>query len=469
MSNEKRPAAYAVEPNKRIEAVVPDIVRLLFDYFNEAGFELYAVGGCIRNAILGRAPKDWDFATSATTEEMKALCDQKALHWIPTGEAFGTLTLCLQSDHFEVTTYRVEGRYSGRAPEILAFSRNLLEDLKRRDFTMNALAYNPTTGLTDPYGGLEDIEKGIIRIIGSSERFNEDPLRILRGLRFVSELGFDLDLNTLEAMKDTRSQLSRISAERITAELDRLLVGPHVETALMRMKQSRVLDQVFPEVVLTYDFDQRHPKHSLTLFDHMVAVIKSTEPDPITRWAALFHDLGKPEVQQVTEEGIATYYGHEGASERLAQTILHRLRHAAATDEAILELVGAHMRLIEPLSRKGMKRLLNALGETQVRRLIDLSGADQFAGKGEVDSEGRAVFEAVNHTLLKEILESAEAYTVNMLAVNGKDLIAAGFPHGPLIGELKAACLDYILEHPEDNEKAKLLAWLTLNKGDALK
>lgn len=449
-----------------IRTHVPEAVNRLFDLFQANEFELYAVGGCIRNLLLQREPKDWDFATSALVEEMIQMCEKIDLSYIPTGIAYGTLTLIIEGQFFEVTTFRTEGRYSGRAPAELSFTRNLQEDLKRRDFTMNAIAWNPQMGLVDLFGGIQDIEHKAIRLIGNGNRFEEDPLRVLRAARFAAELDFTIESSTELALLEHNHSLKRISKERITSELNKLLLSEHVFKGLNILKTSGIMEILLPEVEKTTDYDQRSPYHMHDLYTHLSHVVQNTPPILTVRWAALLHDISKPDCATLDETGCAHYYGHNEHGAEVAASILERFTLSKTDQKRIVLLIGEHMTLDDAIGKKGIKRLLNILDTDGLEELIALTIADKFLtrqdqSKAEAKTESK-VFESRIQTLINDIKRASEPYEMSQLAITGSDIMSLGFSAGPLIGRIKTACMAQVLEHPEMNERDILIKWVQL-------
>ena len=346
----------------------------------EAGFEAWCVGGFVRDALLGRACADVDVATDAPWQEVQRVFEAAGCRTHETGTAHGTLTVVVEQEALEITTYRDDGVYAdARHPEAVSFVRTIEEDLARRDFTMNALAYHPKRGILDPYGGVADLEARTIRAVGDpARRFSEDALRILRACRFASQLGFSIEPATYAGMMANKGQLLRISAERVTHELECLLLGAHVHDALMGTVD--VLAAVLPELVACKGFEQRTPYHVYDVLEHTAFVVQNTPPSPLVRWAALFHDMGKPAAFFQDADGTGRFYGHAKISVELARAAMGRLALSPAFVGRVLTLVKHHDDVIEP-TPKAVKRALARLGGDVglFRALCDLKRGDALA------------------------------------------------------------------------------------------
>ena len=306
-----------------VKIKMPGKVNKIIGVLQEAGFEAYAVGGCIRDSLLGRTPNDWDITTSAKPMEVKALFS----HTIDTGIQHGTVTILLDREGFEVTTYRIDGEYEdGRHPKEVSFTGSLEEDLKRRDFTINALAYNETAGLIDIFEGQKDLKDGIIRCVGNAEeRFTEDALRMLRAIRFSAQLGYRIEENTLAAIHKLAGNLEKISAERIQTELLKLMVSPHPDY-LRTAYECGVTKVFFPEFDLAMETPQNHPHHCYNVGEHILHSLIEVPADKVLRLTMLLHDIAKPQCLTVDEKGITHFHGHEEMGAEMSRVILRRLR-----------------------------------------------------------------------------------------------------------------------------------------------
>lgn len=417
----------------------------------DQGFEAYAVGGCVRDSILGRQPEDWDITTSARPEQVKQIFPRT----VDTGIEHGTVTVLIDKETFEVTTYRVDGEYEDhRHPREVTFTASLEEDLKRRDFTINAMAYNPETGLVDIFHGIEDLEQGVIRCVGAPEaRFDEDALRILRAIRFSAQLGFRIDEATQRAMSGKAADLKEVSAERIRVELVKLLISKHPEyiREASRLGITRV---ILPEYDYIVGVAQHTPNHIYDVEEHTLLALKNIEPDSILRLTMLFHDFGKPVVKK-TDGGRDIFYKHPEVSAQMCRKILKRLKFDNHTLEKVYRLVKWH----------GLKYLPN---DVSVRRALNRVGSDIFEDfikvqRADISAKNPAVVPkkmkqlAEKEAIYRKIIRRGDCFNVKMLAVNGKDLIQAGIPQGPILGAVLERLVERVIDEPELNEREKLL------------
>lgn len=416
-----------------------------------AGFEAWVVGGCVRDFLLGQPPKDFDVTTSALPEETKAVFADCRV--IETGIRHGTVTVLLGGEPLEITTYRVDGGYSdARHPDGVRFTRSLREDAARRDFTMNAMAYAPGLGLRDFFGGQEDVQNAQIRAVGQPEiRFQEDALRILRGLRFASVLGFFLEMETERAARREAGRISGLSAERIAAELDKLLRGKDAGRVLHTYPD--ILGRAIPELLPMVGFDQRNHHHCYDLLTHTAEAVDHVPPDSALRWAALLHDVGKPQCFALGEDGEGHFYGHGKASTALAGEILHRLRLPKNLRERVETLIRYHDSVLEEDPR-AVRRWLNRLGEETFFALLDLQRGDT-AALAPAYRTRQVHFDRLE-AQARAILAEAPCLQLRDLAVNGHDLMAEGL-QGRQIGQVRAFLLDQVLEGTVPNEKAPMM------------
>ena len=430
----------------------PRALRVL-ERLEAAGHRAVLVGGCVRDGLLGLVPHDYDGATSALPREILSACSE--FRCVETGIAHGTVTVLCQGLPVEVTTFRREGAYSDhRHPDRVAFTASLEEDLKRRDFTVNAMAWGPE-GLTDLFGGQEDLQKGLVRCVGSPDlRFQEDALRLLRGLRLAAQLDFSLHPDTADAIRRHLPQLSHVAWERISAEFVRLLCSPAAGRILLDFPDAAV--QVIPELGPCVGFDQRNPHHRYDVYTHSVRTLEAVSPVPALRLAALLHDVGKPPSFSLDERGVGHFYGHPKVSARLAEEALLRLRLDNATRERVLLLVARHDLPVEP-TRQWVGRWLSRLGEEAFFQLMELKAADGLACGTPADGREAARREA--EALARQVLGERPCLTLKDLAVNGRDAMAAGL-EGPEIGRVLRALLERTAEGALPNERAALLAAL---------
>lgn len=436
----------------RIE--VPQKAQFIINTVMAAGFEAYVVGGCVRDSLLGRTPQDWDITTSATPIQVKSLF----AHTIDTGIRHGTVTVMLGREGFEVTTYRIDGEYEdSRHPKEVTFTPSLEEDLKRRDFTINAMAYNEEAGLVDLFGGLNDMGKKIIRCVGDAkERFGEDALRILRAIRFSAQLGYTIEEQTRAAIRALAGSLSQISAERIQAELVKLLVSPHPDY-LRDAWELGVTRVILPEFDRMMETPQNHPHHQYNVGEHTLHSLLEVEADRELRLAMLFHDMGKPETLITDEEGITHFYGHPAVSEKITGKILRRLKFDNDTIHKICHLVKYHDygNTFVP-DMQVVRKAVNKIGEEAFPKFLQIKRADVLAQSMYLREEKLEVLKEWER-LYEEIMSRRQCTSLKNLAVTGTDLIAAGRKPGKELGTLLNALLEWVLEHPEDNQKELLL------------
>lgn len=427
-------------------------VRDAIERLEAAGYEAYAVGGCVRDEILGKAPADWDLASSALPEETERVFAGEKI--IETGKRHGTVTVVIGEAALEITTFRVDGNYpDGRRPEKVSFTKSIEEDLARRDFTMNAMAYNESRGVIDPFGGMADAKAGIIRAVGDPEkRFREDALRIMRALRFASVLGFAIEPGTERALFERRELLKNVSPERISEELLKLLCGQNVRRVLL--KYTEILGVVLPELLPMKGFEQRNPHHAYDVLEHSAAAVENVPPRAALRLAALLHDAGKPSCFTLDEKGIGHFYGHAGLSAAIAETAAKRLRLDSALTKEAVSLVKYHGTQIEP-NKKSVRRALNRFTPKLFFELLLLKRADAAACGPErpLDEEYFSLLEST----AKEIIREEQCFSLKNLAVSGDDLIAVGFSPGRELGRILGILLDRVMGEELPNEKEALL------------
>ena len=437
---------------------MPEYVEPILRILHEAGSEGFLVGGCVRDSLMGRVPHDWDICTAMEPERVLETFVRQGFAVIPTGLKHGTVTVMSCSEGVEVTTFRTDGTYSdGRHPDEVAFTAKIEDDLARRDFTMNAIGFQPETGrFVDPYHGQDDIEKGIIRCVGVPEdRLREDYLRAMRAVRFSAVLGFALEAETEKAIRETAPYLTYTAKERLRVEIMKLLGGPYAEQALR--SYADVISVVVPELEPCFGFRQNNPYHIYDVWEHTLHTVGQVpRHSPALRLAALLHDIGKPSVYVEDDKGIGHFRGHEQVSERLAKSIMRRLRFDNETLEIVTELVRVHDRSYR-LTKAGVSRLLSAIGDFQFERLMVLREADIKAQNPEFAPE--RLEEVKQLRILKnQIMEEHNCFSLKDLAVNGRDLIRLGFVPGPEIGQVLHTLLDQVIEDPEKNTKETLYA-----------
>ena len=431
---------------------LPEKVHNIINTLEEAGYEAYAVGGCVRDSVLGRTPDDWDITTSAKPDEMKRLFPRT----VDTGIKHGTVTVLLGGEGFEVTTYRIDGTYEdGRHPSEVTFTASLKEDLRRRDFTINAMAYNERDGLVDLYGGLADIENQVIRCVGNAEeRFDEDALRMLRAVRFSAQLGYRIDETTGEAIKALAPNLQKISAERIQVELVKLVISPHPDY-LRNAYELGITAQVLPEFDLCMETPQRHKHHCYDVGEHILHSMLGVEPDKVLRLGMLFHDIGKPQTLTIDPDGTTHNKRHPFEGEKITRKVMRRLKFDNDTTDKVTKLVLYHDYDIA-LTEAGVRRAVNRIGEEIFPMIFSVRRAD-IAAQSDYMREEKLAKVAYIEKLYRGILSRKEAVTLKDLAISGNDLIAEGMPPGRQIGETLSALLERVLDDPSLNTKEILL------------
>jgi len=434
---------------------LPERVDRIITILQNHGYEAYAVGGCVRDSVLGREPEDWDITTSAMPEETKALFSKT----FDTGIEHGTVTVLMGGEGFEVTTYRIDGEYEdSRHPKEVTFTRNLKEDLLRRDFTINAMAYNEEDGLVDIFGGIRDLRAHVIRCVGNAaERFSEDALRILRGIRFAAQLGFGIEDETRRAMGELAPTLGKISAERIQAELVKIVTSDRPE--LLRDAYELGITKVFlPEFDRIMDTAQETPHHMYSVGEHTLHAMKNIRADKVLRLTMLFHDMGKPALKTMDDEGVAHFKRHAAESQVIARNVLKRLKFDNDTLSSVSRLVCFHDYRM-PAEAKNVRRAMNRIGEDLFPSYLEVRRADVLAQSMYRREEKVKNLDEIEE-LYQEITQERQCVSLKDLAVSGKDLIAFGMEPGKEIGACLNELLDRVIEEPGLNEKEKLLELL---------
>ena len=435
-----------------MKQILPQAAQVL-ERLEAAGYEGYLVGGCVRDLLLGRIPADWDMTTSARPEDVLALFEGFAL---PTGLQHGTVTVRLDGASFEVTTYRVDGTYGDhRHPDSVSFTGDLSEDLRRRDFTVNAMAMDRRGHVVDPLGGQADLRRGVIRAVGDpTRRFSEDALRILRAVRFSAALGFPVEAETDRAVHAMAGQLRAVAAERIRTELLKLICG--ADAARVLLAYPDVIGVFLPEILPAVGCDQKNYHHCYDVWEHTARALGAVKAESVLRMTMLLHDLGKPGCMTLDEAGVGHFKGHAAASCALAAIALRRLRFDNASAERILTLVKWHDVTIEP-TRRAVRRLMNKLGAEAAAQLLQVKRADNLAQAPAY--RGRQQEIDVLEGLLQELIAEDACFSLKQLAVNGRDLLALGCA-GREVGQALDFLLREVLEERLPNEKAALLAAL---------
>ena len=420
---------------------LPEAVKKALDMLHDAGYAAYAVGGCVRDAVMGIAPHDFDLASSATPQEMLHVF--KGHRLIETGLKHGTVTVLMDGMPLEITTFRSANG---------AYAHTLEEDLLHRDLTMNAMAYHPGEGVIDPFGGQKDIQNGVIRCVDNAEsRILEDPLRMLRAARFASVFGFKVDQDTQRAIDRNREKLGEVSVERLASELIRLLCGRDVRRVLM--EQVCLLGVFLPELLPMEGFDQRNHHHLYTVLEHTAIAVENIPPVPVLRLAMLMHDIGKPPCFRIHEDGEGHFYGHAARSTEMADSILERLKMDNATRERAVLLVKYHDHVIEP-DAKAVKRMLSKLGEEAFDQLLLVKRADNLAQHPDYRGRLRGLDELAR--IKAEIIAQSQCFSLKDLAVNGRDLMALGMKPGPQIGQMLQKMLDAVIAGDVENDREAL-------------
>lgn len=433
---------------------LPAYIAEILETLEANGFEAYVVGGCVRDALRGHAPQDWDVTTNALPEDVKA-CFLHA-RTLETGVKHGTVTVIIGDNQAEITTYRVDGAYSDhRRPDSVTFTRQLESDLARRDFTMNALAYHPARGLVDLFGGAADLQNRRIVCVGdATARFSEDALRILRAARFASVLGFEIDMATSDAMDALAHLLDNISPERVAAEISKALTGDGIAEVLRN--HTRVILQVLPELAETVGFCQHTKYHHLDVWLHTVEAVNASPPDLVLRLTMLLHDCGKPKCFTLGNNGEGHFYGHAERSARLADAALCRLRFDNATRAEVVYLIRHHCDEIRP-DVGLIKRMLNKMGEERLCRMMMVHRADCAAKAPAHRAKCERAFDKID-AVIDDIIAQHQAFSLKDLAVNGDDLIEIGFAKGKTIGDALDALLALVMDDKLANTRQALLA-----------
>jgi len=433
---------------------IPQEVSWILHKLNQAGFEAYVVGGCVRDSLLGREPHDWDITTNAEPLQVKQIFKRT----LDTGLQHGTVTVMNRGTGYEVTTYRIDGDYSDhRRPESVSFTKKLEEDLRRRDFTINAMAYHPDEGLKDFFDGEKDLREGIIRAVGDpDERFDEDALRIMRAVRFAAQLGFTIEEKTREAIKAHAGELSMVSVERIEAELTKLICSPHPEETEELYKLG-ITAVILPEFDRMMETPQNTPYHFTDVGHHTIVVMQNVSPSKIMRYTALLHDIAKPECRSVDEKGVDHFYNHPERGEPLAEKIMRRLKLDNHTIEEVKLLVRWHdFGIKDEMTAARFRRGMNRMGIEHFPEYLEIRLAD-MAGQSDYRLEEKKARAELIQKLYREQLENSPALTLKDLAVKGRDLMDAGIQAGPEMGNILKELMDMVLEDPALNEKNVLL------------
>ena len=437
----------------KMKMLLPDDVKNIIKTLQNNGHEAYAVGGCVRDLYLGKKPADWDITTSAAPEQVKKLFD----HTIDTGIEHGTVTVMLGGCGYEVTTYRIDGEYEdGRHPKQVVFTSMLSEDLRRRDFTINAMAYNDTRGLVDLFCGQEDLKQGVIRCVGEpQERFSEDALRMLRALRFSAQLDFEIEKNTYDAICQLAPTIEKVSKERIMVELNKLLISNHPER--MRQVYETGLTGVFlPEFDVMMQTPQKNKHHCYSVGEHTLHTLSYVEPDKILRLSMLLHDIGKPATKTTDEKGQDHFYRHQEVGAEMAAGILRRLKYDNDTIAAVKRYVRYHDERPDT-TQKAVRRAVVRMGVSCFPDIFQIKRADVLAQSEYMRQEKLQKIDDFEK-IYYEILEEHQCLQKKDLAVTGKDILAMGVPQGRQVGDMLELLFQTVVENPEMNKKEILLS-----------
>ncbi len=431
---------------------MPKNVDTAINLLQSAGFEAYAVGGCVRDSLLGKTPNDWDITTSAKPEDMKSVFAD--FHCIDTGIKHGTVTVVIDGEPLEITTFRLDGEYEdNRHPKSVTFTSNLGADLGRRDFTVNAMAYSKKTGTVDLFGGQNDLKNGIIRCVGDPDRrFNEDALRILRALRFASALDFEIEEKTAQSLLKNRALLGNISEERIAKELLKLVCGKGAKRILTDF--APVLFEILPELQPMYKNSHDNPHHCYDIYEHTLIAVESIDPEPTLRFAMLLHDCGKPAVKKFDENGVAHFYGHQRISAEISAQILARLKVSNKFRDEILFLVSNHDRWELYENTEKMPRYLSKFGLDGVLNLLKVMRADVLAQSPEYRYRLDQIADA--EEIAKNLAAQKPCLSLSELQINGRTLMDIGIPQGRKLGAVLAQLLDEVIDGVTKNTQEAL-------------
>lgn len=430
----------------------PNSVDYIIEKLNSYGYEAFIVGGCVRDSILGRAPNDWDITTNAFPEDIKKIFEKT----YDTGIKHGTVTVAVDNEYIEVTTYRIDGKYSdNRRPDSVQFTSSLKEDLARRDFTINAIAYHPKIGIIDYFDGLRDLEKCQIRAVGDANlRFKEDALRMLRAIRFSAQLGFRMDNSTIDAIMKNASLIENISKERIRDEINKILISQN-PMHFDYLYKTGLLEYIIPEFMICYQTEQNNPYHVYNVASHILHTVEYVKNTSILRWTMLLHDIGKPKQKTTDEKGIDHFYGHQQIGAEMANTILNRLRFDKDTIKKITNLIIHHDSDIFD-SEKSIRKVINKVGEDSFLELIEIQKADAMGQNREYLEKRLLQFDNIIK-IYNKIKDNNDCLSKRDLAVNGYDLISIGMKPGKELNNMLNYLLECVLDNPELNNKQKLI------------
>ena len=438
-----------------MDIIIPSTVMDIINILENNKFEAYVVGGCVRDSILGRTPNDWDITTDALPEKVMEIFKEIGATVVPTGIKHGTVTVIIDNDSYEITTYRIDGEYKdSRRPEEVVFTSKLQEDLARRDFTINAMAYNPKKGLKDYFNGSDDLKNKIIKTVGNPiDRFNEDALRMLRAIRFSAQLTFDIEKDTIEAIEKLSGNIKNISIERIREEFNKIILSDNPK-AIYDLYNYGLLENFMPEFKLAINTKQNNPHHIYTVGEHIIKSMENIDKELILRLTMFLHDIGKPKTITTDDNGIDHFHNHPLVSKDMAEVILKRMKYDNNTIDKVLTLVQYHDQRIS--TKKSIRRLLSKIGEENFKDLIKVWKADVKAQNPDLLPKKLENISNVD-TKFQEILEKNQCFSLKDLAISGKDLINLGIKPGKEIGEILNKLLEEVIENPEMNDRDKLI------------
>lgn len=433
--------------------VLPKNVKTIIKILNTHNYEAFIVGGCVRDSVIGLTPHDWDICTNAKPEEIKKCFEN--FNTFDSGIKHGTISVVLDGEVFEVTTYRIDGTYSdNRRPDSVTFTSDITQDLARRDFTINAMAYNEKRGLIDPYGGRNDLSDKIIKCVGNPDfRFNEDALRIIRALRFASVYNFEIDDETAKSIHKNADLLNNIAVERISVELNKLLSGNGAEKILNNYRD--VIAVFIPEIKPMFDYNQHTKHHNRDLWHHTIYAVKSIDNTPLLRMSMLLHDIGKPKACKRDEDGTCHFKGHPKYSAEMAENILRRLKYSNDFIETCITLIKYHDVRFSG-SKRQLRHVMSAIGDKKVELLLKIQRADIMA---QSDYKHKEKLEKLNLACktYKEILADKDCFTLKQLKINGNDIKNLGVSEGIKIGKILKILLGLVIEDKIENEKSALI------------
>ena len=435
---------------------LPNEVIKIFDLFNKHNFKIYLVGGCVRDSLMNRTPHDWDFTTNALPEQMIEICNKENLDFVPTGIKHGTITIFINSIGFEITTFRTDGNYSDhRHSDEVIFVNDLIDDLSRRDLTINAIAYSINEGIIDPFNGKQHIkDKKIICVNDPIERFNEDALRTLRAIRFSCQLNFSINDNIVNAIKRLSDTIQLISKERIRDELTKILLTDKPSIGINLLVETKLMQFIIPELLDCVGFNQNNIHHNKDVFMHILGVVDNTNNNIIVRLAALLHDIGKPKCYTIGEDGQGHFNDHDSIGSEMSIKILKNLKFDNNTIEKVSVLIKEHMHTGEDYKKPAIKRLINRVGKENLDNLFNLQIADRKASAPDFQNID-SILNMKN--ISEDILNNNNVLSINSLAINGNDLINIGYQQGKEIGQKLQELLNLVIDEKEPNDRNRLL------------